>query len=180
MPGTDKSQDYALKIAKSLGLVKEEDDIAQAEAQVAEKMRAIQSKITDLNDKLGGKVRLPGEQVREFHRAFGMPVKDKAGWVDERELLRRKLILEEFQEFMDEVDARDLAKAAKEAADIIYVLHGMFAEFGVNLDAVFDEVHRSNMSKLMEDGTVRYREDGKVLKGPNYFEPDIEGMISGA
>lgn len=115
----------------------------------------------------------PHEQVTEFHEKFGMPVGDTPEWNESREELRKTLIREEIKEFFDEVEAKNLAAAAKEACDIIYVLHGMFVEFGVDLDAVFDEVHRSNMSKLWEDGTVRFRDDGKVLKPPTYSPADV-------
>lgn len=133
-----------------------------AEARAAQLLHMLREKV------------LPGRAVREFHSVFGMPIRNKPEWVTEREELRKELILEEFKEFWDEIEARDLSKAAKEACDIIYVLHGMFAEFGVDLDAVFTEVHRSNMSKLWENGEVRYREDGKVLKPPTYSPADVE------
>lgn len=118
-----------------------------------------------------------GEQVREFHETFGMPAPEKPGWVNERHELRMDLINEEIDEFDVEIQVRDLPKAVKEACDIIYVLHGWMIENGIDSDAAFAEVHRSNMSKVWDDGTVKYREDGKVLKPPTYSPADIEGVL---
>lgn len=119
-----------------------------------------------------------GSKVREFHETFGMPAPTTPGWVKDRLDLRIALIREEWEEFWDEIDAEDLPKAAKEAVDLMYVLHGFLIEMGVDSDAVFDEVHRSNMSKVWDDGTVKYREDGKVLKPPTYSQADIESLLN--
>jgi predicted HAD superfamily Cof-like phosphohydrolase len=121
----------------------------------------------------------PFEMVREFHDAFGMPIGDKPEMLDDsRGNLRWDLIEEEVEETREAYfDFKDLPATAKELADVVYVVYGMAVELGVDLDAVVKEVHFSNMSKRMPDGTVRFREDGKVLKGPNYFEPDIERVL---
>src|SRR5574338_519877 len=107
-------------------------------------------------------------KVREFHEAFGMPVADRPGMVTPgRRELRIDLIEEEAYEVGDAMKEEDLAHIAKELADLLYVTYGAAIEYGINLDEVFDEVHRSNMSKLDVDGKPKYRADGKVLKGPN-------------
>lgn len=114
------------------------------------------------------------EKVREFHYTYGQPVGTEPHFLDEdRFELRKELISEEFREFLEAVEDGDLTNAFKELADIIYVVQGTAVEMGGNLDDVFNEVHRANMSKLDEGGNPIYREDGKVLKGPNYKAPDI-------
>jgi predicted HAD superfamily Cof-like phosphohydrolase len=128
--------------------------------------------------------------VRYFHEAFGLPIKDTPTIPDlARVELRRRLIEEEFREVIEEferistrlrsgryIDARtvylDIGRLAKELSDLRYVVEGCALEFGIPLDDVYAEVHRSNMSKLGEDGKPVRRHDGKVLKGPNYREAD--------
>lgn len=118
------------------------------------------------------------ESVREFHQTYGQPVGDRPGFLDnERMSLRKKLIEEEYDEFLEAVEDGDLVNAFKELADLIYVVNGVAVEMGGNLDDVFEEVHRSNMSKLGSDGKPIYRQDGKVLKGPNYTEADIKSVL---
>jgi predicted HAD superfamily Cof-like phosphohydrolase len=120
----------------------------------------------------------PYYKVREFHETYGQPVAYEPQFLSEARMeLRKKLIEEEYQEFLDAVEEGDLMNAFKELADLIYVVEGTAVEMGGNLSRVFSEVHRSNMSKLDADGEPIYREDGKVLKGPNYFEPDIESVV---
>jgi len=121
------------------------------------------------------------DMVREFHLAFGHPVATEPGFPEDKGLmlLREKLVEEEFREVMDACYKGDLENLAKELADLIYVIHGMALVYGLPLDAVFDEVHRSNMSKLGADGRPVYRDDGKVLKGENYTPPDIGAIIYG-
>ncbi len=92
--------------------------------------------------------------------------------------MRRSLISEEYWEYDRAVDKRDLVNLAQELADILYVVYGAALEYGIPLDEVFDEIHRANMSKLDADGSVLRREDGKVLKGPNYKAPDIEAILN--
>lgn len=133
--------------------------------------------------------------VREFHEAFGLPVKDKLFMPEIKDVMRRRrLIQEEFQEVDDEF-ARiltylrggvgpggynsviqvytDMARLAKELADLRYVVWGTDLEFGIPSEAVDQEVHSSNMSKLGPDGVPIRRHDGKVLKGPNYREANV-------
>lgn len=116
----------------------------------------------------------PFQMLKEFHEKFVYPMPDEPRLLDdERWELRKSLIEEEYEEFKEAVENGDLVNAFKELADLTYVVVGTSVEMGGNLDLVFREVHRSNMSKLGEDGEPIYREDGKVLKGPYYFEPDI-------
>jgi predicted HAD superfamily Cof-like phosphohydrolase len=123
----------------------------------------------------------PYMMVEEFHKKFGVPI--GAEVTEELLLLRDKLIQEEAWEVQGElietVKLKDLSKVekdklTKELADLMYVTIGTAVTFGLPLEQVFAEVHRSNMSKLGADGKPVYREDGKVLKGPNYTEPNLE------
>lgn len=117
------------------------------------------------------------EKVTEFMKTFGQEVKDAPAWPDDKTLsLRINLIEEEVDELFDGVDRRDMKNVAKELVDILYVVYGMGNSLGINLDKVFNEVHRSNMSKL-EDGKVLYSDTGKVLKGKNYFEPELDKVL---
>lgn len=122
--------------------------------------------------------------VREFHEAFGLPVAESVTVPDtDRIALRRSLIREESNEAIHELSGflYSFGKAenlAKELADLLYVTYGCALEFGIDLDKVFEEVHRSNMSKLGEDGKPIYREDGKVIKGPNYRPPNLEEALA--
>lgn len=120
--------------------------------------------------------------VREFHAAFGHPIAEKPGIPEDKELviLRESLIEEESREVIDACWKGDLPEIAKELADLIYVIHGMALAYGIPLDEVFEAVHQSNMSKLDENGNVLLREDGKVLKGPNYEPPNIQEIIDRA
>ncbi len=116
--------------------------------------------------------------VKEFHEHYAVPVGDKPHLLNARRAaFRRALIEEEFQEFLDAVEEGDLVNAAKELADLAYVVNGTAVEMGFDLDIVVRAVHKSNMSKLGADGKPIYREDGKVLKGPNYVEPNIAQVL---
>lgn len=120
----------------------------------------------------------PVDMVREFHTTYDLPIADKPGHPStDRIKLRRDLISEEYWEYDEGVNKEDLLNIAKELADIIYVVYGAALEYGIPLDEVVAAVHESNMSKLDVDGSVIRREDGKVLKGPNYKEPDIESIL---
>ncbi len=125
------------------------------------------------------------DMVLEFHKVYGVPV--DVEMTEELVNLRQKLISEEddevYQELHPDEDVfetgftrptfYDKAKLTKELADLMYVVIGTAVTFGLPLEEVFAEVHKSNMSKLGEDGKPIYREDGKVMKGPNYKEPDL-------
>lgn len=122
----------------------------------------------------------PFQMVREFHAAYGV---DRPEFPTElaynRQKLRFALIEEEFREYREAVERPDnIEHIAKELADLLYVVLGTAVEHGiVRFDEVFAEVHRSNMSKLGEDGRPVYREDGKVLKGPNFRPADVSPFV---
>lgn len=119
------------------------------------------------------------ELVREFMEAFGHPVYDTAALIDdpEWEQMRVDLIEEELEELKEAVAARDLVGIADALGDLEYVVNGMALGCGINLPAVVSEIHRSNMTKLGEDGKPVYREDGKILKGPKYEPPRLEPIL---
>ena len=118
------------------------------------------------------------ELVGDFMEAFGQDVQLEPTWPDfnTREL-RLELIQEELDELSDAVADRDMIQIADALTDLLYVIYGAGHAFGIDLDECFQEVHASNMSKLGENGRPIYREDGKVMKGPGYFEPDLEGIL---
>ena len=118
------------------------------------------------------------ELVGDFMEAFGQEVQFEPTWPDfnTREL-RLELIQEELDELSDAIADRDMIQIADALTDLLYVVYGAGHTFGLDLDECFQEVHRSNMSKLGENGRPIHREDGKVMKGPGYFEPDLEGIL---
>ena len=119
--------------------------------------------------------------VTEFHKAFGLGMKDKptAELGIKKNLLRYKLMREENEEYLEAANNNDLVEVADALGDMIYILCGTIIEHGMQhkIEEVFNEIQRSNMSKLGEDGEPIYREDGKVLKGPNFFEPKIKKIL---
>lgn len=116
------------------------------------------------------------EKVREFHQAMGQPLDQK--WERGKlEDLRLDLVHEEFMELMEGSNNRDVPNVLKELSDILYVVYGYAATYGWDIDAAFNRVHQSNMSKLGEDGKPIYREDGKVMKGPNYKPVELEDLV---
>ena len=140
------------------------------------------------------------ERVREFMEAFGHPVYDEPELIDDTlwEAMRLELIREEFCELLDSLgyedaansvravylnpdedyrDKRDLVGAADALGDLEYVVNGMALGMGIPLPEVVEEIHRSNMTKLGEDGKPIYREDGKILKGPTYEQPDLNKVL---
>ena len=120
------------------------------------------------------------EKVQEFMDAFGQEVVTKPDWPKAKTMeLRMDLIEEEVEEFNHACcDATgSLVDIADALADILYVVYGAGHAFGIDLDKCFSEVHRSNMSKLGEDGKPIYRDDGKVLKGENFTEPNLESVL---
>lgn len=121
------------------------------------------------------------EKVIQFMNTFGQEVKSKPDWPDvTTKHLRVDLIEEELEELKEAIAADDLVAVADALTDILYVTYGAGAAFGINLDSCFHEVHSSNMSKLGRDGKPVYREDGKVMKGPDYQEPDLETIVEHA
>ena len=118
------------------------------------------------------------DKVRNFMKAFGQEVKRSPEFpTEETAKLRIELIVEELNELIDAKEDKDLIGIADALTDILYVTYGAGHAFGIDLDECFREVQRSNMSKLGEDGKPIYREDGKVLKGPNYSEPDLKKSL---
>ena len=128
-------------------------------------------------------MKTPQEMVREFHEVFGLVANDKLTQPDpETCQLRRHLIAEESSEACYELmkHPSELDKVAKELADLAYVVYGTAVSFGIDLDAVIEEVHKSNMSKLDDDGKPIYREDGKILKSNNYKPADVYKVLYGS
>lgn len=118
------------------------------------------------------------EAVGTFMNTFGQEVKTKPEFPDNDTVaLRIELIAEELNELFDACENKDIVEVADALTDILYVTYGAGHSFGIDLDKCFTEVQRSNMSKLGEDGKPIYRDDGKVLKGPNYSEPDLKSVL---
>ena len=118
-------------------------------------------------------------KVGIFMKTFGQEVKSKPSFsTDKINKLRIDLIREELDELKEAMDNNDLLEVADALTDILYVTYGAGHAFGINLDKCFDEVQNSNMSKLSENGEPIYNESGKVMKGPNYFKPDLTKFVS--
>ena len=118
-------------------------------------------------------------KVGIFMKTFGQEVKSKPSFsTDKINKLRIDLIKEELEELKEAMDNNDLLEVADALTDILYVTYGAGHAFGINLDKCFDEVQNSNMSKLSENGEPIYNESGKVMKGPNYFKPDLTKFVS--
>ena len=116
--------------------------------------------------------------VKKFMEIFGQEVKTKAEFPSDKIVkLRYNLIKEELDEFEKALKDKNLKEVADALADILYVTYGAGHAFGIDLDKCFDEVQRSNMSKLGENGKPIYNDQGKVMKGPNYFEPNLKKYI---
>ena len=119
------------------------------------------------------------ERVRKFMETFGQEIKGKAQFPNEKiTSLRYDLINEELGELKEAIDNNDIKEVADALTDILYVTYGAGHAFGINLDKCFEEVQNSNMSKLGLDGKPIYNEKGKVMKGPNYFKPDLTKFVS--
>ena len=118
------------------------------------------------------------ESVKIFMQKFGQEVKNKSEFPKENIIkLRYNLIKEELDEFKDAINKKDIKEVADALTDILYVTYGAGHAFGINLDKCFEEVQKSNMSKLGEDGKPIYNDLGKVMKGPKYFKPDLSKYI---
>ena len=118
-------------------------------------------------------------KVGVFMKTFGQEVKDKPSFsTDKINKLRLDLIKEELNELTEAMNNKDLLEVADALTDILYVTYGAGHAFGINLDMCFDEVQNSNMSKLDESGKPIYNEHGKVMKGPNYFKPDLSKFVN--
>ena len=119
------------------------------------------------------------EKVGKFMETFGQEVKSKSSLSSEKiNSLRVSLIEEELEELKQAIKEKNLLEVADALTDLLYVTYGAGHAFGINLDKCFDEVQNSNMSKLDENGKPIYNESGKVMKGPNYFKPDLSKFVS--
>ena len=117
--------------------------------------------------------------VKKFMLTFGQEIKNKATFPNDKIVkLRYELILEEINELKEAISQNDIKEVADALTDILYVTYGAGHAFGIDLDKCFEEVQNSNMSKLGEDGNPIYNESGKVMKGPNYFKPDLSKFVS--
>ena len=119
------------------------------------------------------------ENVKQFMQIFGQEVKTKASFPSDKIIhLRLHLIEEELLELKEAIDKKDIKEVADALTDILYVTYGAGHAFGINLDKCFKEVQNSNMSKLGSDGKPIYNENGKVMKGPDYFKPDLSKFVA--
>ncbi len=117
-------------------------------------------------------------KVKTFMKTFGQEVKDKPSFPDKKiQDLRYELIKEELDELKQAIEDKNLKEVADALTDILYVTYGAGHAFGIDLDKCFDEVQSSNMSKLGSDGKPIYNESGKVMKGPNYFQPNLRKFL---
>ena len=119
------------------------------------------------------------ESVKKFMQTFGQEIKEKAAFPNTKiTSLRYDLIKEELEELKEAIENRDIKEVADALTDILYVTYGAGHAFGINLDKCFEEVQNSNMSKLGLDGKPIYNDNGKVMKGPNYFKPNLSKLIA--
>ena len=119
------------------------------------------------------------QSVKKFMETFGQEIKEKAEFPGKKITeLRYDLIKEELDEFKDAIEKKDIKEVADALTDILYVTYGAGHAFGINLDKCFQEVQNSNMSKLGLDGKPIYNDKGKVMKGPNYFKPDLTKFVA--
>ena len=119
------------------------------------------------------------ESVKKFMEKFGQEIKEKASFPEDKiASLRYDLIKEELSELKEAMDNKDIKEVADALTDILYVTYGAGHAFGINLDKCFEEVQNSNMSKLGIDGKPIYNDKGKVMKGPNYFKPDLGKFVA--
>ena len=119
------------------------------------------------------------ESVKTFMKTFGQEVKEKAGFPSDKiTSLRYELINEELEELKEAIINKDIKEVADALTDILYVTYGAGHAFGINLDKCFQEVQNSNMSTLGNDGKPIYNDKGKVMKGPNYFKPDLNKFVA--
>ena len=118
------------------------------------------------------------DKVKKFMQTFGQEGKSKPSLTSDKiTKLRLQLIEEELKELKEALDNNDIVETADALTDILYVTYGAGHAFGINLDKCFEEVHGSNMSKLDNSGKAIFNEDGKVLKGSNYFKPDLKKIL---
>lgn len=117
-------------------------------------------------------------KVKEFHETYGAYISEESKLPDSSiRDLRKSLLQEEFDEYIKAEEDNDLVEIADALGDMMYIIYGTAISYGIPLDDIFNEIHASNMSKLGEDGRPIRREDGKILKGPNFFRPDIAKFL---
>ena len=118
------------------------------------------------------------ESVKKFMQTFGQEVRTKASFPENKKIdLRLSLIKEELAELEEAIEKKDIKEVADALTDILYVTYGAGHAFGIDLDKCFDEVQKSNMSKLADNGKPIYNDQGKVMKGPNYFKPNLNQFL---
>ena len=119
------------------------------------------------------------ESVRKFMETFGQEIREKASFPSNKiTSLRYELINEELHELKEAIEKKDIKEVADALTDILYVTYGAGHSFGINLDKCFKEVQNSNMSKLGSDGKPIFNDKGKVMKGPNYFKPNLNKFVA--
>ena len=119
------------------------------------------------------------DRVKKFMEIFGQEIKQKASFPNDKiTALRYDLIKEELDELKEAIDKKDIKEVADALTDILYVTYGAGHAFGINLDKCFEEVQNSNMSKLGRDGKPIYNVKGKVMKGPNFFKPNLSKFVA--
>tara|TARA_Y100001958_G_scaffold22236_1_gene13578 strand:+ start:108 stop:479 length:372 start_codon:yes stop_codon:yes gene_type:complete len=119
------------------------------------------------------------ESVKKFMETFGQETKEKACFPEDKiTSLRYDLIEEELEELREAIKRKDIKEVADALTDILYVTYGAGHAFGIDLDKCFSEVQKSNMSKLGQDGKPIYNDKGKVMKGPNYFKPNLGKFVA--
>ncbi len=119
------------------------------------------------------------KRVKKFMETFGQEIKEKASFPNSKiTSLRYELIKEELDELKEAIDKKNIKEVADALTDILYVTYGAGHAFGIDLDKCFEEVQNSNMSKLGKDGKPIYNENGKVMKGPNYFKPNLGKFVA--
>lgn len=118
------------------------------------------------------------EMVQEFHRVFGLPSNKEPKFPDNKTIkLRMKLIHEEYEEFLEGLLDKNIVEVADALTDMLYVILGTGDAFGIDLDKCFEEVQRSNMSKLGSDGKPMFNDYGKIIKGPMFTPPNLKGVL---
>lgn len=118
-------------------------------------------------------------KVKQFHEIYDCNIGVQAAFPNDAERdLRKKLLQEEFEEYLKAEADNNLVEVADALGDMLYIIYGTAVSYGIPINEIFDEIHNSNLSKLDENGLPIRREDGKVLKGPNYFKPDISSIIN--
>ncbi len=113
----------------------------------------------------------------EFHTAYGCPIRTELTPNPPEAELRKNLLQEEWEEYLEAYEAGDIVELADALGDMLYIIQGTALTYGIDLRAVFEEIHSSNMSKLGEDGLPHRRDDGKILKGPNFFQPNLAKIL---